>query len=166
VDVVKMAGTIDVSRKRPSLRAVQAHCFSPVVDDFSRRFRVSKRESRDVFRETTKWLWLSNEFDSQRPVAMRGGPVPATLPVLSNFRVIDEMWHMFMLYTTDYCRFCESFFGAYIHHFPGGSWRRKRKIGRAVLVWFVDYVSDNLGEATAMKWLVDYPARYGSLALL
>lgn len=34
---------------------------------------------------------------------------------------IDYIWHEFILCTRAYASFCETVFGRYIHHFPGGS---------------------------------------------
>lgn len=32
--------------------------------------------------------------------------------------VIDEMWHIFILHSREYHRFCYEYFGTYIHHQP------------------------------------------------
>src|SRR5690606_16704119 len=33
-------------------------------------------------------------------------------------QVIDEVWHLFILSTEDYAKFCEDYFGFFIHHRP------------------------------------------------
>jgi hypothetical protein len=34
---------------------------------------------------------------------------------------IDEAWHQFILFTTQYMEFCQRFFGRYVHHSPSNS---------------------------------------------
>lgn len=33
-------------------------------------------------------------------------------------RIIDEMWHTFILLTKDYAAFCQQYFGEFMHHEP------------------------------------------------
>lgn len=33
-------------------------------------------------------------------------------------RVVDEVWHTFILFTYDYATFCSEVFGTFLHHFP------------------------------------------------
>ena len=34
--------------------------------------------------------------------------------------IVDETWHCLILFTRSYHQFCHLFYGAYIHHHPGG----------------------------------------------
>ncbi|MEW9836509.1 glycine-rich domain-containing protein [Mesorhizobium marinum] len=34
---------------------------------------------------------------------------------------VDEVWHQFILYTAQYSRFCQSYFGHYVHHAPNNA---------------------------------------------
>jgi hypothetical protein len=36
-------------------------------------------------------------------------------------RLIDEAWHQFVLFTSQYLEFCRRYFGRYVHHAPGNS---------------------------------------------
>jgi hypothetical protein len=56
------------------------------------------------FDELKKYLWLCNSVTTHR------------IPMLS--RLVDEVWHQFVLFTTEYTDFCERFFGRYVHHTP------------------------------------------------
>ncbi|PIR89089.1 MAG: hypothetical protein COU07_02570 [Candidatus Harrisonbacteria bacterium CG10_big_fil_rev_8_21_14_0_10_40_38] len=35
-------------------------------------------------------------------------------------RVIDDLWHVFVLFTREYQRYCQENFGKFIHHTPTG----------------------------------------------
>ena len=34
---------------------------------------------------------------------------------------VDEVWHQFILYTSQYGEFCRRFFGHYVHHAPSNA---------------------------------------------
>lgn len=34
--------------------------------------------------------------------------------------IVDETWHCLILFTASYHKFCQQFYGAFIHHHPGG----------------------------------------------
>jgi hypothetical protein len=36
-------------------------------------------------------------------------------------RLIDEVWHQFVLFTLEYSAFCTRYFGGYLHHAPGNA---------------------------------------------
>jgi hypothetical protein len=42
-------------------------------------------------------------------------------------RRIDEVWHQFILFTLEYTKFCERFFGRYVHHRPSNAPELKSK---------------------------------------
>jgi hypothetical protein len=41
-------------------------------------------------------------------------------------RVVDDLWHEFILDTREYGRFCEAAFGRYFRHTPQSPWERRR----------------------------------------
>jgi len=147
----------DAKRLRPSVILLEKYKCPSVVRQFSCRHRISYAESLQIFGETKKWIWLKNEFENDHPKGLKD--IPA-LPLLSHFRVIDEMWHTFILFTVPYTNFCDTFFGVYIHHHPNVSHSAPKNVNQKIICWFVDYLSDKLGEETAEKWLNIYPIRY------
>jgi hypothetical protein len=78
---------------------------APYLEEHLLRDRVlrSQDEYRKAFTELKKYLWLS---------ALTGRPLPMTS------RAIDDVWHQFILFTVEYHRFCDRFFGYYMHHSP------------------------------------------------
>ncbi len=133
---------------------------SEVVKRFGVDHGVSMEEAQDVFLETKRWLWLC-------------ASEPARIPLLSEARVIDLMWHTFLLFTRDYAQFCERYFGAFIHHYPRTSvvkdaWEQQlaadpegaTRERRATLRKACETVCERLGPATLKKWCEDFPARF------
>ncbi len=64
----------------------------------------SDEEGTALFAEVKRYLVLTH-----------ANPTRA-VPVFSP--LIDEVWHQFMLFTTEYAAFCERFFGRFMHHMP------------------------------------------------
>src|SRR5262249_42620294 len=89
----------------------------------------SRDEYGKAFTELKKYLWLSILTD--RP-----------LPMTS--RAIDEVWHPFILFTVEYHRFCDRFFGRYMHHSPNQSDAPQPEDGSAVKEFFQLY-KENFG---------------------
>jgi len=57
---------------------------------------------------------LRHERELKRYLVLRSRIRGATLPTP---RVVDQLWQVFLLYTRDYSRFCDTL-GGFIHHVP------------------------------------------------
>lgn len=132
-----------------------------VVHRFSQDHRISIEDSEEIFLETKRWLWLC----ATNP--------DVHLPLFSEARAIDEMWHTFLLFTRDYAAFCETHFGKFVHHHPrtkkekdawdarvaadraGAIAERKEKLRAAY-----EIVADVLGTDVLQKWCEEFPARF------
>lgn len=64
-------------------------------------------EARALFEEATKFLIVDRAYPDMH------------FQVYS--RRIDEAWHQFVLFTTEYMEFCRQYFGRYVHHVPGNA---------------------------------------------
>lgn len=150
------------TRKRCSLTQALGYSNDRIVWRFAELYDLPFAEAEDIFTETKKWLWLN---------AQPGIP---SLFVSDAMMIIDEMWHTFILFTSEYTSYCEEYYGGYIHHAPVTRADKERMMGR-----YIDnpqrYIAEqtdklraqcmsiylHLGEATLLKWYVDYPERYG-----
>ena len=145
-----------------SLRRALSYKNRDVVARFAKSFRVPEEESAGIFEECKKWLWLHT---------VPGAP---PLEMMTEFLIIDEMWHTFVLYTRDYARYCRSRFGVFMHHDPTSL--REQERTRRALEKDADavmrkrrrqrerqyrHIADHLGADTLRLWYVDYPLRYG-----
>jgi hypothetical protein len=139
-----------------------------VVDRFAVDHSVSVRDAEEIFLETKRWLWLCA---SKMDAAEDG--LGARVPLLSEARVIDMMWHTFLLFTQDYARFCAKYFGFFVHHQPRtrvekAAWERRvtqdpraaLEERRALLRGAYETVCDELGIETLRKWCDEFPARF------
>jgi hypothetical protein len=139
-----------------------------VVSRFSETWQLGPDESQDIFDETLKWLWLGAKSRSKEG---EGLPRLVVVPAL---RIIDEMWHTFLLFTRPYQAFCQRHFGFFLHHRPTtvdehaqNAAARARDRQAFVTAYAarlreqVAAVCEQLGPATAGKWYGTYLDRYG-----
>ena len=61
---------------------------------------------------------VRHERELKRYLVLRSRLRAATLPTP---KVLDQLWHVFLLYTRDYMTFCDILGGGFIHHVPSES---------------------------------------------
>ncbi len=59
--------------------------------------------------------------------------------VLTPSRVVDDLWHEFILFTRLYGAFCQRYFGRMIHHQPGGTEEQNLKQYKRTLNLYQEY---------------------------
>jgi hypothetical protein len=139
-----------------------------VVHRFSSDHGIAKADAEEIFLETKRWLWLCASEMASAPDG-----IGERIPLLSEARVLDLMWHTFVIFTRDYAAFCQEYFGFFVHHHPRTrvekeAWDRrvaKDSAGaiaerRAMLRQAYVMVCDRLGKDTLKKWCEDFPARF------
>lgn len=153
-----------------SLATVLEYANENVVSRFSEDHKVSIADATEIFTETKRWLWLC----AKRQIAENSGTAsPMRVPLFNEAYAIDLMWHTFLLHTEDYAKFCDKHFGFFIHHHPKPlseklEWRariecdpegaRRERIENLSEVY--DYLYDELGPETLVKWCEEFPARF------
>ena len=136
-----------------------------VVQRFAADHHVSVADAEELFLETKRWLWLcATRIDGPR------------IPLLSEARAIDMMWHTFIIFTKDYADFCTEYFGVFVHHHPRtrvetNAWNERVAADpvaalaerKALLRGAYETICDELGSATLKKWCEDFPRRFPTL---
>src|SRR4029078_5348421 len=82
-------------------------------------------------------------------------PEPFGCVVSEEIEKIDWMWHTFLLFTLDYARFCDRYFGFFLHHIPNEDEEGQPiddALFRATIERQFGLVSDVLGEKTLTTW--------------
>ncbi len=145
----------DVGIEKASLPLVLGYKHSDLLNRFASKYHFSLEESETIFNDVKTWLYL---------VGTRTPDAPP-LVILPAMDVVDDLWHEFILYTTDYAEFCHNHFGHFIHHEPTRdaerdelrSQREHDPVGfrskkRKELEEFIGYVHDKLGSDTCLRW--------------
>ncbi len=68
---------------------------------------ISTAQAQQLLSDLLAWMWLNAYRKKNHQKSYFFGPI----------LILDSLWHSFILHTTDYCTFCEAFFGQYFHHF-------------------------------------------------
>ncbi|HMT27285.1 MAG TPA: hypothetical protein PKD96_03200 [Candidatus Absconditabacterales bacterium] len=84
------------------LEKVMGYQNPSVVKRYASENGLSIEEAEIHFEECKKFLYLCSITDRS----------------LSPSKVLDEIWHTFILFTKDYANFCSQYLGSFVHHFP------------------------------------------------
>lgn len=136
-----------------------------IVERFQETWDLPIDECQELFVDMLRWLWLA--------VAANEQPQPVPLAISQSTKLIDEMWHTFILFTKEYHEFCDKYFGRYVHHDPTTRSEYDRTIREyesnpdAVIegnkIFFArqyEFIYDVLEEETLVKWYDTYLERY------
>ncbi len=135
-----------------------------IVEAFHTLYDVTGTQAREMFDEVKKWLWLCASCSRDRAAGL-GAPQAR---VDNDMLMLDEMWHLFIIYSDHYFDFCDRYFGFYIHHHPTTMAEKQRfnerlfserhKLLRELEEderGFYSYVYDKLGPETLLKWTTE-----------
>ncbi|WP_069383896.1 hypothetical protein [Halomonas caseinilytica] len=134
-----------------------------VINKFRDEWDVEIEEAQEIFSEMKKFIFISAiaqkeciEFEIDEPIL-----------------IIDKMWHQFILFTMDYERFCNKFFGKMLHHVPFCSTHLVQKIKALSehgitlnehkaerLRRQLETIKLTFGKSTLEKWYIDYAHKY------
>lgn len=154
-----------------SLEEVLSYNNSDIPARFIKHYGVSQEEAQLLFDDVKRWLWLANKVNAEG--------VNNTVTVDQSIIVIDEMWHNFVLFTREYVGFCQKYFGRYMHHAPFAESEKKQmeeKFNSMTTAekktylmdqkrWQYEYIYDELGEDTFIRWYKEYPKKFTALSL-
>ncbi len=139
-----------------------------IVLRFMETWDVPRAEADALFEDAKQWLWLCARLAEEG-----GGTGEQLLAITPSTKLVDEMWHTFILFTQEYFDFCDAFLGRYIHHAPTprsqydatiAAYERDPDSHRATqlieLEEQIDLVYEMLGEDTASRWYGEYVEKY------
>lgn len=137
---------------RDSLKHALSFRSDLAIRNFRKRHPLPDETCELLFRETIRWMWLCRHHErtgSTRPLFV----IPA-------MRLLDEMWHAWILCTRDYAAFCEFYLGGFVHHHPNlaplPSSRLSDEFEHQVKE-LIRYVTETLGPETAICWFRTLP---------
>lgn len=135
-----------------------------VIYRLVKTFKMEESEIIELFHETKKFLALSTVGNKY---------------IISDIEILDEVWHTFIIFMSQYQDFCMRFFGKMIIHTPTSKKEyeefEKLKIENPeeaknksldTYLKLVELVYDNLGHDTVVKWFKEYPVKYSKKRIL
>lgn len=147
-------------RKLAPLSEVVRYRNARLVKYFAEEHNLSASESKALFDDLKKWLWLCANRDTK-----------AQVHFFNDLRVLDLYWHTFLLFTRDYVEFCNRYFGAVVMHDPqphrtarkqAGDPGAAREANLKRMRGSIVEVTRLLGEKQARRWYIELPEKYGS----
>ncbi len=139
------------------LNEVLSYRNDKIINKFMVRFSVTKTEADELFQEMLKWLWLCATAKIERESQLPN--TPKYLNVHTSMTIIDEVWHIFVLHTSDYYDFCKEYFGTFVHHNPSYFGFTPPAQEEAELQ--LSYIWEKLdGEKTLRLWYETYAEKY------
>ncbi len=123
-----------------------------------RRFQKDHPEKAEraefIFSDLMRFFWGTKKHLLDRQLDPANENFDFFFIMDDDMREIDQMWHVFLLYTRDYADYCERFFGEYLHHQPDlvPYFEEKGFKFETNLEKFLDYNYDLFGEDVIRRW--------------
>jgi len=167
-----------LNTKIATMDEVLAYKNDQLVYEFMDQYDVDFDEANGIFKETKRWLWVCAYWQKDSLINKN---VP-NLVVTYDLLILDEMWHIFMLYSQAYTDFCNKYFGYYLHHLPtpppqnkikkskrprgtegspfSSSDEIENRITKETLEEQLHYLYDLIGGDTIKLWYDTFPNKY------
>jgi len=151
--------------KIASLETVLSYQNDDLIFKFMENWDLTEAETRDLFEETKKWLWVS----AKAIFARSNGEEAPKMLVAQSMVLMDELWHQFILFTREYRLFCKEYIGFFLNHAPTTKSEKEKGVAEAtadpeaflakmqgILEQQYSFIYDHLGEETLVKWYSDW----------
>ena len=141
-----------------SLQDVLSYHNPQVIRRFAKEHPEFAPVAETVFQDLMRFFWASKQHELDRKNNPQDPQFDFMYIMDEEMRSIDQMWHIFLLYTQDYMDFCQKFFGQYLHHLPDlvDKMEDDQKLFQANLEKFLSYTYDKLGEEVIRRWYAEY----------
>ncbi len=145
------------------------YCHLETIARFGSVTGLSLSESKTVFRELIKFLWLRNKLIQDSDKRKKG--LPKKIYMRDEMIFMDEMWHIFLQYMEDYEQFCQRSFGRVLLHRPTPENEKAWRVQASIRIQmeeeyekYFKYIYENLGSRTAKKWFSFLSRPYSDVA--
>ena len=137
-----------------TLEEVVAYKHPAVVRRYIRDVPANADKAEQIFEDLMRFFWASKKHSIDRKNNPNDEALDFTFIMDEDMRDIDQMWHVFLLYTQDYMSFCDEYFGEYLHHLPDVVQNTPSLVTHfeSNLEKFLNYVYDALGEPVILRW--------------
>lgn len=144
-----------------SLVATLAYQNEDLLIKFREFYSFSDEDLEFIFTELKTWLWIKALQAHKKIESPEDESLQFHFHVLPSFRVVDELWHVFILFTAEYRAFCQEYFGVYVDHTPSLPHRKLSEPAyRTDLEKEFYFIYQHLGPATLELWMHDLGERF------
>lgn len=145
--------------KLPLLENLLYYKHPVVIKRFQKNHPLHAAQAEDLFEQLLKYLWLCRKYEQDKHLHPNDQELQFKPLIHEEMQPIDWMWHEFILITQDYERFCQEYFGVFIHHIPQEMLIEDNSSEQDLidqLNLFLTYIATQLGEETLMKWFHEH----------
>lgn len=136
---------------------ISAYQNQAVVRRFQKEHPEHAENAQGIFDDLMLFFWASKKHESERLANPANAELDFVFIMDEEMKLIDVMWHKFLLYTQDYMDFCGKYFGEYLHHLPDVVPNRGIKPihFETNLERFLNYVCHELGPEVVRRWFAE-----------
>lgn len=127
--------------KNPTLKEALSFYDKQIPLRFQRLYSYPLPFCEEVFHDTKMFLWAAERYRKK---------YKKIFPVMCVNKVIDDMWHNFILFTREYIEYCENIYGHYLHHSPARE--GEPSIPNEEVKTVLGYIYDEFGSDVVTKW--------------
>jgi hypothetical protein len=137
-----------------SLSEVLKYQHPAVVRRFQKDHPEKAGQAEQLFSDLLRFFWASKNHQILRARAPEKAELNFVFIMDEEMRDIDQMWHVFLLYTQDYMEFCDRYFAEYLHHKPDvvPNFEKGAFDFETNLEKFLAYTYDTLGPEVVERW--------------
>ena len=123
----------------PVLNYIHPH----VINRYAKVHGKSLDYSTDVFKNLMKLLYLMDVCKKQDTLCI----------ITESINELDNMWHIFLLFTRDYQEFCSTYFGEFLHHVPSTPDQQlSEEVRKINLKKYLELLVAEFGEELMNSW--------------
>lgn len=115
-------------------------------------------QAEQIFEDLMRFFWAGQVHELALIKDPTNPDLNFTYIMDEEMRSIDQMWHVFLLYTRDYMEFCDKYFGEYLHHLPDIVEKLPDDQAQFEnnLEKFLNFTYDTLGEEVIKRWYAEH----------
>jgi hypothetical protein len=139
-----------------SLEEIIKYRHPQVIRRFCKEHPEMAINSDLIFEDLMRFFWASKCHEEDKKQYPQKPELDFIYIMDEEMKGIDQMWHVFLLYTQDYSDFCYKYFGKFLHHLPdlvdpeptqADTTRFETNLEK-----FLSYTYDVLGEDVIRRW--------------
>lgn len=136
------------------LNSIKNYKHMGVIDRFKKEYPAHKQNAETIFEDLMTFFWASEKHEQDKLSDPKNESLDFVFIMDEEMKMIDQIWHIFLLYTKDYMDFCQKYFGQYIHHLPDivPNMPQNKEQFAINLERFLNYNITQLGEGMVARW--------------
>lgn len=137
-----------------SLEEILKYKNASVINRYQKYYPEKAKIAHGLFEDLLRFFWGTKKHALDKKQNPHLPELDFVYVMDQDMQEIDQMWHVFLLYSRDYMNFCQFYFGEFLHHQPDllPGLEEKQFDFENNLFKFLNYNCELLGEETMERW--------------